>query len=65
MGLLITSCEDASENANNLMYGDEKSELATKINNTIERIDAKIYELKKRLDKSTEESAEKINDQVD
>jgi len=65
MGLLITSCEDASENANNLMYGDEKSELAIKINNTIERIDAKIDELKKRLDKATEETAEKINDQVD
>lgn len=65
MGLLITSCEDASENANNLMYGNEKSELAIKINNTIERIDAKIDELENWLDNANEESAERINDQVD
>ena len=65
MGLLITSCKDASENANNLMYGNEKLALTDRINNTINRIDAKIDELENRLDKATEETVKKINDQVD
>jgi hypothetical protein len=54
IGLLITSCEDASENANSLMYGHEKSALTVKINNTIDRIDTKIDELEKRLDNANE-----------
>ena len=65
MGLLITSCKDASENANNLMYGNEKLALTDRINNTINRIDAKIGELENRLDKATEETTEKINEQLD
>ena len=64
IGLLITSCEDASEDANNLMYGNERSELAIKINNTIERIESKIDELENRLDNADKETAERINDQV-
>jgi predicted nucleic acid-binding Zn-ribbon protein len=64
IGLLITSCEDASENANNLMYGNERSELAIKINNTIERIESKIDELENRHENANKETAEKINDQL-
>ena len=65
MGLLITSCKDASENANNLMYGNEKLALTDRINNTINRIDAKIDELEKRLDNASEETIKNINDQVE
>ncbi len=68
IGLLITSCEntgDNTNNGNNRMYENEKSALTVRINNTIERIDAKIDELEKRLDKASEETAEKINDQVE
>jgi peptidoglycan hydrolase CwlO-like protein len=65
IGLLITSCEDAGDRTNNEMYGNEKSALTVRINNTIDRIDAKIDELENRLDTANEETAENINDQVD
>lgn len=65
IGLLITSCKDASENANNLMYGNEKPILTDRINKTIDRIDAKIDELENLLHNANEVTAKKINDQVD
>lgn len=65
MGLLITSCENSGDSANIEMYGNEKSVLSIRINNTIAKIDEKIDELENRLDTAKEETAEKINDQVD
>ncbi len=65
MGLSITSCENSGDSANIEMYGNEKSVLSIRINNTIAKIDEKIDELENRLDTAKEETAEKINDQVD
>ncbi len=63
-GLLITSCENAGDRTDNDMYENEKSALTIRINNTINRIDAKSDELEKRLDNASEENVTKINDQV-
>lgn len=61
VGLLITSCDNKNDNR----YDADRSELSMRIDNTIQKIDAKIVDLKNRRDNASEETVENINDRID